>query len=197
MGLYLIASTAVTIAAVFIAHLYVDTPTIPYWPIELSRAANSYAARRVFLVCVLATYPLVWVIGETVPVLHTLGMFIAALVTDEMHILGHSIGIGIVATGAALHVYLAHFGWPFLALGLAQLLVLTSVLLKAGAVLERPLAADHWIVLTQTPDNIGRIIQDCLLINTGKRAPTELQLRIYRLTGLIQWIVLLLVVSIY
>ena len=172
---------------------YIDD-TVPYFPIEISRTASGRLCRFVFpfgitIFCISAYYE------STYPLSHTLipiiGLLITSYISDELHWVIHIVGVAVMGLGVTIHVLLCAYmrsdGYEFQLLYLISSSILCTlyISLKVYGVLIHNKLVSLYDAYEQGMD-----------INYNGNG-TQIQLKIFKLTGVVQWIIFILLTETY
>jgi hypothetical protein len=176
----------------------------PYFPIELSRTATGPTAMYVF--------PLGWVLtcwafylesaglpNQSVLLTPVPGLLLTAFVHDELHFGVHCLGVGLMVMGVFANVVYITLYDAARAVGaqacfaMAVILANWAGVLKVAAVLDNPFEWRCW-KLALTSDR-RKVMDDCFEINYHGTT-NRYQLVVYRVTGVMQWASLVLLMNV-
>jgi hypothetical protein len=187
-----------TVVATQLTALFVDR-AVPYFPIEVSRtAAAGPWSQRVFTAGVLSLGGTLLVTGgganaSTLAI--WLSLVVIALFDDVYHWTLHMLGVaGLGATVATLLVGSRHWQHDTCVLGLAAVLYLARLAMKALAVWHFEPHDPRWSP-DASPDALLYPLQHCfrlsqdIMYHGGGGGHAEATLLVFRLCGVLQWVV--------
>lgn len=185
---------------------------LPYFPIEISRAAAanaSIAGSPFFFVAMLTllptltleTYWLHWAHMHSpldTPLLLVPAVLLAAWFDDRAHIWLHNLGVLLLLLLVVAHALLLQSEWrhPYIVVGAAFALFASSAALKGAAALyleldQHPLEwRMAWWLLSNRGDittRTARKVVDVMFAGESTCLLPQLTIPIYRVTGVMQW----------
>lgn len=146
--------------------------SVPYFPIEISRTATGPISRFLFPCGTLIAFVASWYEYNTIK-WPFVGLFLLAAVDDKTSWIIHMLGVFMMACSIGWDAWQSKKGWYFL---LVACIYLGRLVLKMGVTYHHGLFQ-------------GSIAAAKNIMYTGK-AESEAQLLIFKLCGLLQWVVL-------
>lgn len=183
------------VAATVSCGVWVDKST-PYFPIEISRTATGPVALRVFQIGVSLCTGVLWFESETsTPIWPWLGLLLLAWVDDVTSWSIHMLGVAIMALGTARMVFWYQPHEHIAIVMCCGVLWFARLLMKWIAVValeHKQLLWDH-----RTWHTFTRVTQDMKRIMYNGDATHPLTIYVFRITGVMQWLVFLLMSTVY
>ena len=182
---------------------YIDK-CAPYWPIEISRTATGPIGKFIFplgavFLTIVSYFETLGLDNQWILLSPCLGFLIASFVHDEFHMPLHGIGVLLMCGGVTLNICYCflindpEFVTRACSFAFAYFLVGIYVFLKLWPVLDDPNKFSCWIGILKNPVEIAN---RCIKVNYHGDAD-EKTLRIYKVTGVLQWIIFSLILSTY
>ena len=220
MFFYAKVQFACVVLIVFAIALLAPDSRLPYWPIEVSRAAESGGiwSNRVFLVGTLSlvvtmTWETFWVHWNQMehpldtPLLFAPALIVVAWMADRPHMIIHNAAVAVVCAVVTAHTLVsAEWRHRIVALAAAATLMITSASLKAAAALyveidQHPLEwrVPAWLLTNHSgiTMRVARKVLHIMWEGDATCLAPQYTLPIFRITGTLQWSAFYLLSTVY